>query len=105
MIPSEFQILGQKIEVVYDDLYCHKNKCYGMYNSLQNKIILAKKYKDQKGWIDYKPEIIQATFFHELMHCLLFYSDSESWLDEKLVDKLGNFLHQYEISKCEKITI
>jgi hypothetical protein len=102
MIPKEFQILGQKIEVIIDDLYCHKNKCYGQFISFENKIILAKKYKDKKGWNDYKEEIIDATFFHELVHCLLFYADSKSWLDEKLVDKLGNFLHQYEISKSQK---
>jgi hypothetical protein len=101
MIPKEFQILGQKIEVIIDDLYCHKNKCYGQFISFENKIILAKKYKDKKCWNDYKEEIIIATFYHELMHCLLFYSNSNEWLNEELVDKLGNFLHQYEISKSQ----
>ena len=99
MIPTKFQILGQTIEIVFDDMFCHKNKCYGMYSSIENKIILAKKYKVKKGWANYKDEIIIATFYHELMHCLLYYSNSTEWLNEELVDKLGNFLHQYEISK------
>jgi hypothetical protein len=99
MIPKEFQILGQKIEVVIDDLYCHKNKCYGQFISFENKIILARKYKTKTGWVEYKNEIFLATFYHELVHCLLFHSGSGEWLNEELVDKVGNFLHQYEISK------
>jgi hypothetical protein len=86
---SSFQILGQTIEVIIDNEYCHK-------------IIIANKFKSKKVWVDYKQEIIDATFYHELIHCLLFYADSKSWLDEKLVDKLGNFLHQFMISNSQK---
>jgi hypothetical protein len=100
---SSFQILGQTIEVIIDNEYCHKNKCYGQFIPFENKIIIANKFKSKKVWIDYKQEIIDATFYHELIHCLLFYADSESWLDEKLVDKLGNFLHQYIISKIDNV--
>jgi hypothetical protein len=96
---TSFQILGQTIEVIIDDEYCHKNKCYGQFIPFENKIILATKYKSKKVWLNYKQEIIDATFYHELMHCLLFYSNSNEWLNEELVDKLGNFMHQYEISK------
>ena len=96
---SNFQILGQTIEVIIDNEYCHKHKCYGQFILFENKIIIATKFKRKNIWMDYKPEIIDATFYHELIHCLLFFADSKSWLNEKLVEKLGNFLHQYEISK------
>jgi hypothetical protein len=75
---SNFQILGQTIEVIIDNEYCHKNKCYGQFIPFENKIIIANKFKSKKVWVDYKQEIIDATFFHELIHCLLFYADSES---------------------------
>ena len=100
---SSFQILGQIIEVIVDNEYCHKNKCYGQYIPFENKIIIAEKYKVKKEWVDYKQEIIDATFYHEFVHCILFYADSKSWLDEILVDKLGNFLHQFEISKIDNV--
>jgi hypothetical protein len=99
MIPESFQILGQKIQIIFDDKFCHKHKCYGMYLSFENKIILAKKYKTAKGWFDYNEDIILATFYHELIHCLLFYAGSDQWLNEELVDKIGNFLHQFETTK------
>jgi len=70
---SSFQILGQTIEVIIDNEYCHKNKCYGQFIPFENKIIIANKFKSKKVWIEYKQEIIDATFFHELVHCLLFH--------------------------------
>jgi len=40
---SSFQILGQTIEVIIDNEYCHKNKCYGQFIPFENKIIIANK--------------------------------------------------------------
>ena len=59
---TNFQILGQTIEVIIDNEYCHKNKCYGQFIPFENKIIIANKFKSKKVWIDYKQEIIDATY-------------------------------------------
>ena len=44
---SSFQILGQTIEVIIDNEYCHKNKCYGQFIPFENKIIIANKFKSK----------------------------------------------------------
>jgi 5-methylcytosine-specific restriction endonuclease McrBC regulatory subunit McrC len=101
IIPSSFQLLGQTIEVVIDNKYCWKNdSIYGIYIPHDNKIILATKYKTEKGWRKYKQEIIESTLYHELAHCLLLHTSYEDlWLDERLVNLLGNLFHQFEKTK------
>ena len=96
---SSFQILGQTIEVIIDNEYCHKNKCYGQFIPFENKIIIANKFKSKKVWIDYKQEIIDATLYHEVIHSLLFYADwncttgfgavEKELVDEWAKDNLG----------------
>jgi hypothetical protein len=88
-------MLGQTIEVVINDLYCHKNKCFGRFISWDNTIILAQNYKTKRGWRKYKQSVIESTFCHELAHCILYHSGNPDWMNEQLVESIAGLLHQY----------
>jgi hypothetical protein len=96
IIPSSFNMLGQTIVVKYDNKYCAENECFGRFISWDNTIILANKYKTEKGWRKYKQSIVESTFFHELGHCILYHAGNEEWLNEHLIESIGGLLHQYE---------
>jgi hypothetical protein len=103
MIPKQFKILNHTIEVVFDSEYCSKNQCFGQYLYQENKIVLADKYKSKKNWVKYKPEIVEHVFYHELVHCVLYYMNHELWLDEKFVDQFAGLLAQVMIKENESI--
>jgi hypothetical protein len=99
MIPSKFKILGHEIEVVIDNQYCHDHECQGRFLEWDNKIILANRYKTVRSWRKYKQSIVEHTFYHELAHCLLYYTGNKIWLNEQLVNTVGGLLHQYNLTK------
>jgi hypothetical protein len=99
IIPSSFKMLGQTITVKYDNKYCNENECFGRFISWDNTIILATRYKTEKGWRKYKQTIVEATFYHELGHCILYHGGNPEWLNEPLIELIGGFLHQYETTK------
>jgi hypothetical protein len=94
MIPSGFNILNHKIEVIYNNEFCSKNDCFGIFVPEENKIILANKYKTKRGWRKYKQEIINHAFYHELVHCILYYMNHELWDNEVFVDQFSGLLAQ-----------
>jgi hypothetical protein len=100
MIPSKFSILSHEVEVVIDNEYCHANNCMGRFIYYDNKIIIADKYKTDKTWRKYKESIIEHNFYHELTHCILYYTGNKKlWLNERLVDSIGGMWLQYDKSK------
>lgn len=101
MIPSKFKIFNHTIDVIFDNEHCHKNECFGQFFHQENKIVLADKYKVKKNWIKYKPEIVEHVFYHELVHCILYYMNSDLWLDEKFVDQFAGLLAQVMIKENE----
>jgi hypothetical protein len=101
MIPNSFTLLTHDIEVVIDNQYCYDNDCMGRFIPWENKIIIADRYRTAKSWRKYKESIVEHTFYHELMHCLLYYTGhGKLFENEQLVDALGGLLSQYEKSKC-----
>lgn len=105
MIPFSFKILNHTITVEYDNQYCLEAECLGQYLYLENKIVLADKYKTKNGWRKHKPETIQQTFYHEMIHCILFYMGHKLWDNEKFVEPFSGLLAQvleYEIEKTKK---
>lgn len=100
MIPSSFQLLNHTIEVIIDNKYCHDNSCMGRFISWENKIIIADRYKTERTWRKYKPSIVEHTFYHELTHCILYYTGhSKLWLNEILVDAIGGLYLNFEKTK------
>lgn len=95
-IPKSFKIYAQTIKVVYDAKRFSESdrgsQATASYRT--NEIIL-----DPQEYIP--QDAVTANFFHEFAHFLLYhagnsYSGKEEYLhrDEKLVDTLGNLLHQ-----------
>lgn len=100
MIPTQFNLLGHTILVKIDNEYCEKHDCMGRFIAVENTIIVSDKYKVNGRWKAYKKSVVEHTFHHELVHCILYYTGNEKlWLDEQLVDSIGGLYHQYETSR------
>lgn len=99
-IPSSFEILNHKVEVIIDNEFCDKQECFGAWQASQNKIILATHYKKNKRWVPYKKSIVYHAFYHELFHCILFYLNKTKLnKDEEFVDGVGGLLAQIMLTK------
>jgi hypothetical protein len=67
----------------------------------ENKIIVSDKYKTNKTWRKYKDSIAEHSYYHELTHCILYYTGEQKlWLNERLVDLISGLWLQYDKSKC-----
>ena len=92
-------------EIFFHQVSWLPNPCKRFYESEKkkqndNKIIIADKYKTDKTWRKYKESIIEHTFYHELTHCILYYTGNKKlWLNERLVDSIGGMWLQYDKSK------
>lgn len=94
-IPKRFKVLGQEITVRYSNTHLYKLKFLGMFYPDRNLILLANKYKESGIWKLHPQDKIEATFYHELTHCILFHMGHKHWMNEKLVDDLSGLLHQF----------
>jgi len=101
MIPQSFSVLGHTYKVVIDNEHCHKNECLGMFDDKTNTIYLAEKYKSPKGrWLSYKKDIVEHTFYHELVHCILInMGEMKLYENERFVDSFGGILHQIMLTQ------
>ena len=104
MIPETFTVLGHDYKVIFDNELCHKNECLGMFDDKTNTIYLANKYKTSKNrWLKYKDDIIEHTFYHELVHCILFnMGELKLYENERFVDSFGGILHQIMLTQNGK---
>jgi len=90
-IPTSFELFGQTITVEYRRTLHKTHKAVGLWIPGKNKIVLQQRTKTY----DITDETIEQTFLHELTHALLTilgYEDLSN--NEKLVDLIGNGLHQ-----------
>ncbi len=100
MIPSSFKVLNHTIEVEIDNQYCYDNNCLGRFIPWENKIIIADRYKTERTWRKYKLSIVEHAFYHELTHCILYYTGhGKLWLNEMLVDTIGGLYLNFEKTK------
>ena len=93
-IPTEITLYGVKVSIEIDDQWCEDNNVHGCFFPMENKIVLAKKYKRDNKWVAYQKQSIYATFIHELTHCLLYMSGSSSWDKENFVNNFSGLLNQ-----------
>lgn len=92
MIPKSFSIFGQTIKVLYKRTLHKTHNAVGLWFPNKNKIDLQQSTKDYPIT---KDNIDQA-FCHELIHCFLVKIGREDLSnDEKLVEPLGQVLHQF----------
>jgi len=91
LIPKSFELFAQTITVEYRRTLHRSHKAVGLWIPGKNKILLQQRTKTY----EITDEQIEQTFLHELTHALLTILGYESLShDEKLVDLIGNGLHQ-----------
>ncbi len=92
-IPRTFQLMGQTVNVCFDDGRCHRNDCIGMADLQEGTIFLAQKKKDGTRISD---DVVGQTLFHEIVH--LIYESlgvcGEATIDEKHITQVSGLLHQ-----------
>lgn len=90
IFPNSFEIFGQTFTVVLKKNLIKKHGALGRCNS-------------EKGWIqiqdpeytDVSREVLEQTFFHELMHAILdSIGQEELSANENLVDLMGSCMYQ-----------
>jgi len=89
-IPKSFQLHGQTIRVTYDPTLTSKTDNRGETHPRTNEIILQCATKNNL----IPQTVVEQTFCHEFMHCLLIHAESKMGDDEKFVNLMGNLLHQ-----------
>lgn len=91
LIPKSFELFGQTITVEYRRTLYKSHKAVGLWIVGKNKILL----QQRTNTYEITDEQIEQTFLHELTHALLTVLGYENLSnDEKLVDLIGNGLHQ-----------
>lgn len=87
-IPKSFQLMGHTYKVKLVKKVDSEDSCGEVNND--TKIIKLK--KSNKA---YSQEMVEETFWHELIHAILDEAEyGELSKDEKLVERLGRLLHQ-----------
>lgn len=98
-IPEKFKLFNQTIRVIYDiNHFIDKEGAYGFANYRRNLIIL----RPSTELVPVSDEQMEQTFYHELMHFIIYYVGSsynkneEGYMhqDECFIDLLSHLLHQ-----------
>ena len=90
-IPETFLLHGQKYTVKYDASLSSRTDNRGETHPRTNEIILQASTTTSP----IPQTIVEQTFCHELMHCLLIHAESKMGDDEKFINLMGNLLHQF----------
>jgi hypothetical protein len=92
MIPKNFNIFGQTIKVLYKKTLHKTHDAIGLWFPNTNTIHIQQNTKEY----EINKDNIEQTFCHELIHCMLEkIGRTDLSSDEKLVDNLGQVLHQF----------
>ncbi len=94
-IPKSFQLMGQTINVLFDDNHCHLRDCVGIADWQGNTITLARHGKDGDVISE---KIIEQTLLHEILHLIhdalgiIFFT--EITVDERYIIQISGLFHQ-----------
>ena len=89
-IPESFQLHGQTYHVKNDPTLTNRTDNRGETKPRTNEILL----QINTETVPIPQTMVEQTFCHELMHCLLIHAESKMGDDEKFVNLMGNLLHQ-----------
>ena len=90
-IPKRFMLMGQMIEVEWDELLHHNEDSLGMAVYSENKVLLQPSIKGQPTVKDQMEEV----FLHELFHWVFkLLGRRDLRTDETLVEQIANLVHQ-----------
>lgn len=90
-IPSSFEILGNKITIVFNDPTLAQNGELGLCDFNHNRILISTNHKGQK----IPDDVSKHTYWHEVAHAMLHHmGETELRDNEKFVDLLGGMIYQ-----------
>lgn len=97
-IPKKFKLMGQTIEVSFDDSIYRDRDYEGYASYRKNKIVM----QSDGHQVPLKPEQIEQTFLHELVHHISYHAGSAInhelkqglHQNEDFVDLFAHLLHQ-----------
>lgn len=98
MIPKSFIIANTPITIVEKDYASDKvnsdRAYYGEWIDAKNEITLYSTIALEDGEeVQLTQEQKANTFYHELMHCFMFFAGMEQ--DERLAQTFANFMREY----------
>ena len=99
-IPSKFMIHGHPIKVIRREIDNKEDNRYGYYDSAREEIVIFDKVRSGDEQVLLTDTQIEATFYHELIHCFQWHvkGQTDEWeaqsysglLIEFLMSSLGN---------------
>ena len=99
-IPSKFMIHGHPIKVIRREIDNKEDNRYGYYDSVREEIVIFDKVRSGDEPVLLTDTQIEATFYHELIHCFQWHikGQTNEWeaqsysglLIEFLMSSLGN---------------
>lgn len=90
-IPSAFQLMGQRIEVEYNDTLTYSDDLLGQASYRHGKIYIQPAMPGHPR----RQTDVEQTFFHELMHWIFHVlGRAEMAKDEELIEQVSGLLHQ-----------
>lgn len=93
-IPGEFQLIGHKIKVFWDDHLMANQQSLGVCHFDENKIFLQTAISE----LNIAEEVVKQTFLHEVVHFMLHLMGEEKLNeDEKFVDLFAQLNYQFLI--------
>lgn len=92
LIPKQFILGGRTYKVRRNDKLDYEHNWNGEHDTYRQEINLAYKL----GGVDANVESIEQTFYHELVHAILYtLGEKDLNQNEKFVDMFGTMLHQF----------
>jgi len=90
-IPKRFKLFGQTIKVVFDNKVGELDEAKGLAEYRKSQITIQPASNDNC----ITDEMIEETFFHELIHWILYKLDEDKLRsNEKFVSEVSQLLHQ-----------
>ena len=80
-IPEQFIIHGQVVKIIQKEIDSINDNRYGYYDSVKEEIILFHKVRSDEEVITLTNTQIEATFWHELIHCFQWHikGQTDEW--------------------------
>ena len=80
-IPEQFIIHGQVIKIIQKEIDNIDDNRYGYYNSVKEEIVIFHKVMADGEPITLTDTQIEATFWHELVHCFQWHikGQTDEW--------------------------
>lgn len=97
-IPRHFIIHGHQINVIQKEIDLEDNR-YGYYDSVKEEIVLFTKVKTNGEPITLSQTQLEATFWHELIHCFQWHikGTTDEWEAQSYSGLMVEFIRSSQV--------